>query len=368
MKKISTVAGLVLSTSIASVASANEGYYGSLQIGHTEVMSHFPGDYGAAFGTVSAKASVGYRKSVAQDFSISGEIYHTMRDFDPLDVWYTPTAAQDQTGFNIRAGGDNEKIWNYLSVGYSRLTYVSGNPFEDVYRNGLELGFGTEVQVAPKMAIRADFKWFDDFTRNSQDVSNALVFSLGASYYFTADENNEMGSSDYSFEGYYLGLSGSANSLSRDSSGENVAFTNLEGGYGAYGGYTKQFDNGFTLGGELAFDKFCDASLNTGGPPIDVASTLSLSARLGFASGKNHVYLGAGIVRANYANNVIPNEASFDYGPQFSMGIEQFVSENISARVEYVHSTFSQPGYDFIWGNFENQKVKFGLTYNFPKN
>ena len=362
---------VTLSVVLAPSLQANEGLYGSLQFGATEFVRTIPGSYGITEDPQSWSLAFGYKRVFASDIAFSGEFYYTNRDeLNPLDVPYTPTALRDQRGVAFRLGQQQNRLWTYFILGYGKLDYISGNPNEIVSRSGLEYGFGTEFSVTPKIALRAEVKTYSEFVDgngfDSNDQSQAVQYSLGATYYFTAMDELEPAQSAEAFSGFYAGLSTSGLSVQRVPFTDQALFQSAITDFGAYVGYNRQVGNNFILGGELAISKPNEDPDVTGGPPFTTDRFTTVSARLGYASGRNMVYLRGGALRIDVSDNAAADPDGYNWGSEFGFGVETLISNRFLVRIEYTSGQFDQPEYeDDVDGQHDIRKLTLGIGYKF---
>jgi len=149
-------------------------------------------------------------------------------------------------------------------------------------------------------------------------------------------------------------------------------------GAGLFAGYNFPVGPHVVLGGELGLD-FGGGSLDlnpfTPGDRISPQRTITATARAGVRlSNRSLVYVRGGYANARFnleagANSVGTSRDGWTFGP----GAELLLNDNLSARVEYRHSDFGNPGQAFRAIGFSNvndarlfrNQVLVGVSYQF---
>lgn len=128
---------------------------------------------------------------------------------------------------------------------------------------------------------------------------------------------------------------------------------------GFFGGYNFPVGPNAVLGAEAGLDfGGGDLDLNPFAPggAVSPSRTITLTARAGVRlSQRSLVYVRGGYANARFdldngANSVGTSRDGWTFGP----GVEFLLSDNISARIEYRHSDFGDPGQSFRALGFTN--------------
>lgn len=178
------------------------------------------------------------------------------------------------------------------------------------------------------------------------------------------------------FSGPYVGVEAgwqqdSLRATLRPSTGGALTATDKASGF-AYGGqigYDFKLAEKFVLGVE-AFGTGDSSKIEVDGVSADGGRALGLAARAGVLAGpRTLVYLKGGWEngRFTFSDGVDSASANRD-GWTLGGGIEQMLTENVSARVEYRHTKFNSFDVDGIDGasaRFNRNRVMAGVNYRF---
>jgi outer membrane immunogenic protein len=130
---------------------------------------------------------------------------------------------------------------------------------------------------------------------------------------------------------------------------------------GVYAGYDYQVTPHIVLGVEAGFDLAADDASRVGGALIDPNYSFDVGARAGYMVGeKTLVYVRGSYenMRAQVQNGSVSGHDTFD-GWGVGGGVERFVADNVSARVEYRYSDLSNGG------KFDRHQALVGVAYHF---
>ncbi|MEM1199075.1 MAG: outer membrane beta-barrel protein [Pseudomonadota bacterium] len=139
---------------------------------------------------------------------------------------------------------------------------------------------------------------------------------------------------------------------------------------GIYGGYNYQM-NGFVLGGE-ADVTFGD--IDGSAPPVsrfevDVQGSVRLRAGLAYDRILPYLTVGLGIASAEQTIPGGGSPSNVHLGVVAGGGIDWALSENLSARVEYLYSYYGRERYNHTAvssrTDFDNHVVRGGLSWHF---
>ena len=170
------------------------------------------------------------------------------------------------------------------------------------------------------------------------------------------------------WSGAYVGAYGGYNWMNADLSPGNVnGIHGLNGG--AFLGYNYQLDNNFVVGLE-GMGGISGAEASDGGTTIEQEWDASLRARMGYAFENSMVYGLAGIAgtRATAAD-ATQNDSQTHLGWTVGAGLETFITENITARVEYDFANYGSQEYDLGATNpdisLRDHAIKLGIGLKF---
>lgn len=130
---------------------------------------------------------------------------------------------------------------------------------------------------------------------------------------------------------------------------------------GVFGGYNHAVAPQFVLGGEASFDSQADHSI--GGPTIQLENNFGLRARGGYAFGSSLLY---GTVGYSWSDFNVPGTTSGSAdGFVYGIGLETFVTDNVSTRFEYTRTDLdiSAPGIGVSSGEID--RFSIGVSYKF---
>jgi outer membrane immunogenic protein len=113
---------------------------------------------------------------------------------------------------------------------------------------------------------------------------------------------------------------------------------------GFHAGYDWQFENGFVLGGEAAYDR-TNADGSSGDARVELDNVVRLTARAGFGFGNSLVYArgGAAWLDGDVTVDGVRSSES-DWGWVAGAGFEQRLTPNVSAGIEALYHDASSFG------------------------
>jgi outer membrane immunogenic protein len=185
------------------------------------------------------------------------------------------------------------------------------------------------------------------------------AFALGTAFVYNP-ANAE------SFQGPYVGAQAGWNQDSIGATGSDVGRLDIHESRasfvgGVYAGYDYQVTPHIVLGVEAGFDLAADDASRVGGALIDPNYSFDVGARAGYMVGeKTLVYVRGSYenMRAQVQNGSVSGHDTFD-GWGVGGGVERFVADNVSARVEYRYSDLSNGG------KFDRHQALVGVAYHF---
>lgn len=181
------------------------------------------------------------------------------------------------------------------------------------------------------------------------------------------------------FNGPYVGaeLGWQQDRLKATLNSSGVDFSATEKGSGfAYGGvlgWDFTLGQSFVLGGEVSASGD-SGTLNFGDFEADAGRTLGIAARAGFlATPQTLVYGRGGWVNGRFSfDDGVDRAARNRDGWTIGGGIEQMLSENVSAKVEYRYARFdnfradaADLGGDALSARFSRNQIMAGVNYRF---
>jgi outer membrane immunogenic protein len=149
----------------------------------------------------------------------------------------------------------------------------------------------------------------------------------------------------YLWNGPYIGVYGGYKSLNADiSSRPDVnSVDGLAGG--VYGGYNYQFNQNWVGGLEGTFG-LSGADDAFGGTSVDQDWEASLRARMGYAFSNSMIYGLAGVAGSDVnASTVNGKDSNLLLGWQIGAGLETFLTQNVTGRVEYDYTDYAARSY-----------------------
>jgi outer membrane immunogenic protein len=169
-----------------------------------------------------------------------------------------------------------------------------------------------------------------------------------------------------SFQGPYVGAQAGWNQDSIGATGSDVGRLEMHESRasfvgGVYAGYDYQVTPHIVLGVEAGFDLAADDASRVGGALIDPNYSFDVGARAGYVVGdKTLVYVRGSYenMRAQVQNGAVSGHDTFD-GWGVGGGVERFVTDKVSARVEYRYSDLSNGG------KFDRHQALVGVAYHF---
>ncbi|WP_135080379.1 outer membrane beta-barrel protein [Terasakiella sp. SH-1] len=387
-------ASLLASTAYAEGAALKDGPYVGASIG----LSNSTSDYkyfpyrGAGFGHgPEASLMVGYT-GFYDRFVWGGEIEHAIsKDRASGDKEYVPSLHEIEIKRRTALTGKfgyllDESVSVYgeagLAIGRFFFNERSINQTEHKTRYGVTWGLGTDVALSDNLSLnleynRTNFQNYTFHARTFESIENNL-FKVGVKYAFGGDaasvkQDPVIGK----FDGFYAGASlgyGGTDYDAKTNEANNPE--NMLGGvsteYGLKGGYGLTL-NDFYLGGELAYaytpkDDFQYLSANT--VSMVRRNEYSALARLGYKlSDRTLPYILAGVSRAEFDQGKGSNSEMHRWlnGVTFGLGLEYFLTENVSARIETKHTKFEDFEYTISEDTFAPTTMtsNIALTYHF---
>lgn len=198
----------------------------------------------------------------------------------------------------------------------------------------------------------------------------AALFSAPAVAADLSQENFSAPANQYDWTGVYAGAHAGYGWLNgKDDFGGSSSFDGFIGGL--YLGYNHMFDQ-FMLGAEI------DGSLMDIGDSIGFGNRIDMNwgatarLRAGVAYDRFLVYATGGISWAGLEtkNSIFAAKSSNTHtGWVLGAGIEAFVTESVSARLEYLHHDFGNKTYNLGGGDFKLKGqldvVRAGVAYHF---
>lgn len=175
--------------------------------------------------------------------------------------------------------------------------------------------------------------------------------------------------SSYLWTGPYIGLHGGYNWLGSELSGQPDidGIDGLTGG--GYLGYNYQFDNNWVAGFE-GMAGVSGAENSFGGVNVEQDWEASLRGRIGYAFENSMVYGLAGLAgtRAN-VSDATGSDSNVHLGWQVGAGLETFLTQNVTGRIEYDYTDYASRGYSLgasspdVGLNSHSVKVGIGLKF-----
>lgn len=170
------------------------------------------------------------------------------------------------------------------------------------------------------------------------------------------------------WDGGYAGVYGGYNWMKADlSPGAVNGIHGLDGG--VYLGFNRQLDSNIVLGLE-GMAGLSGAEGSDGGVAIEEEWDASLRARMGYAFENSMIYGLAGVAgtRAT-ASDATATDSQTHIGWTVGAGLETFLTDNVTARVEYDYSNFGQQEYDLGATNpdigLNDHAIKLGIGLKF---
>ncbi|QJR04170.1 porin family protein [Sphingobium yanoikuyae] len=173
-----------------------------------------------------------------------------------------------------------------------------------------------------------------------------------------------------SFQGPYVGVQAGWNRDSIGSANSDVGRLDMHESRdaffgGGFAGYDHQLTDKIVVGVEAGFDIAADDASRVGGSLIDPNYSFDIGARAGYVVGGNTLLY----VRGSYENmrarialsdtsGTLSGHDSFD-GWGVGAGVERFVADKVTARIEYRYSDLGNGG------KFDRHQTLVGLAYHF---
>ncbi len=170
------------------------------------------------------------------------------------------------------------------------------------------------------------------------------------------------------WSGAYAGVYGGYNWMHADLSPGTVnGIHGLDGG--AFLGYNYQLDNNFVVGLE-GMAGISGAEGSEGGTSVEEEWDASLRARMGYAFENSMIYGLAGVAgtRASAAD-ATGSDTHTHLGWTVGAGLETFLTDNVTARVEYDYADYGKQEYDLGATNpdisLTDHSIKLGIGLKF---
>ena len=158
-----------------------------------------------------------------------------------------------------------------------------------------------------------------------------------------------------SFQGPYVGVQAGWNRDSIGSANSDVGRLDMHEARdaffgGGFAGYDHQLTDKIVVGVEAGFDIAADDASHVGGSLIDPNYSLDIGARAGYVVGGNTLLYVRGSyenmrarIALSEANGTLSGHDSFD-GWGVGAGVERFVADKVTARIEYRYSDLGDGG------------------------
>ncbi len=170
------------------------------------------------------------------------------------------------------------------------------------------------------------------------------------------------------WSGAYVGAYGGYNWMKADlSPGAVDGIHGLDGG--AFIGYNHQLDNNFVVGLE-GMGGISGVEGSDGGTSIEENWDASLRARMGYAFENSMIYGLGGVAgtRAT-ASEGGDEDTQMHLGWTVGAGLETFLTDNVTARVEYDYANYGKREYDLGTSNpdigLTDHSIKLGIGLKF---
>ncbi len=192
----------------------------------------------------------------------------------------------------------------------------------------------------------------------------ALVASLFATPLWAADLNSYDQPAAASWSGAYVGAHGgfASRNLNPFSGDKGLAA-------GVHAGYNTDL-GGAVVGGEVEASYLGDAEVRVDGGKLKERQRLAVKGKVGVPMDQTLIYGTAGLAMTNFRDNgPIAGPDGWKPGYLLGAGVEQKLTSNISARVEYNYAitndvrTFDR-GVEST-GNVHDHTLKAGVNLNF---
>lgn len=184
---------------------------------------------------------------------------------------------------------------------------------------------------------------------------------------FAADLNEPIPAAPYAppastafdWTGAYVGVNGSYNWATQS---EDAGTGNVDGmGLGAFAGYNFQMPNNIVVGaeGEVAYG---------GSDPLTTWTT-AVRGRVGYAFDNLLVYgTAGGLIGKGEMKSAGASADRTHMGYQVGAGLEAALTQNITARAEYLYTDTNSKDYDLAGrptGDLDGNSVRVGVAYKF---
>ena len=189
-------------------------------------------------------------------------------------------------------------------------------------------------------------------TKTFTTLASAFALSLAMAPAAFADASD--------FAGFYAGFElGNANL-------ENSFGLPLQSAHtgGVFVGYNHAVTPDIIVGAELSYGLDRDHQIAPG-VTFAVEGPLELGARAGYVFGNSMVYATLGYTWADFTQTGAPFSESFE-GMSYGLGLETLVSDTISLRIEYSHTTYNTGGLIYASNlDFASDAVSIGVAFHF---
>lgn len=162
------------------------------------------------------------------------------------------------------------------------------------------------------------------------------------------------------FAGFYAGFEFGVASL------ENSFGLPMQNGNsgGIFVGYNHALSPDIIVGAELSYGMDRDHQIAFG-TMFTVEGPLEIDARAGYVFGNSMVYASLGYTWAEFTQTGLPFSESFE-GMSYGLGLESMVSDRVSLRIEYTHTTYNTGGIVYpSFFDFDSDAVSLGVAFHF---
>lgn len=162
--------------------------------------------------------------------------------------------------------------------------------------------------------------------------------------------------------GFYAGLTASSISWETNLGAPGTSFGGNGAGLGILLGYNHALSPSFIVGGELTYSF---AESNLGVAPFTLKDEASLRLRGGYVMGETLLYGAVGYAQANI--EAAPGVDGKGDGTVVAIGIEHMLKPNLTIRVEYSHTEYSDYPITILPPTWEDSTdaITVGVAYKF---
>ena len=183
--------------------------------------------------------------------------------------------------------------------------------------------------------------------------------------------NDYVDQSFAAWQGFYIGAhTGFNRSVAVDSSVPPIETILNGGNVGGHIGYNEQVSNHLLLGLEFEANLFELEAVSSQNTTISSNWNVGGSARLGYTFDWFMAYakLGGGIQNGHIDNNAGKADSNNHFYWMAGLGVEAFVTNNLSLRLEYLHSEAGPETYVLnsnYQGSFKTDTIRLATSYHF---